>query len=159
MPEFKPERSESHSETYFVTSEIFTFWNLLHEHIQQVDFAEFLKKAWKAKFHCIGQRFHSLQQAACVTGWESVLRFRTSNLIFGTRRVMSFPELCVRAGKLENTGFLYNQLYLKAREMTHYGETQLKYIENYFTTVKRIPEKTCFSQLRNFWAYYHNKIL
>lgn len=63
---------------------------------------------------------------------------------------MSFPELCAHAGKLENTGFLYNQLYLKAQEMTHYGEIQLKHIENYFTTVKRIPVKTCFSQLWNF---------
>lgn len=46
---------------------------------------------------------------------------------------MSFPDLCVRAGKLENMGFLYKQLYLKAQEITHYGETQLKYIENYFS--------------------------
>lgn len=133
LPEVKPERPESHSETSFVTFEIFTFWNLINEYIKQVDFVELLKKAQKSKFHWIGQRFHSLEQAACVTGWESVLRFRTSNLIFGTRRVMSFPELCVHAGKLENMGFLYNQLYLKAQEMTHYGETQLKYTENYFS--------------------------
>lgn len=46
---------------------------------------------------------------------------------------MSFPDLCVHAGKLENMGFLYKQLYLKAQEITHYGETQLKYIENYFS--------------------------
>lgn len=63
---------------------------------------------------------------------------------------MSFPELCDHAGKLQNMSFLYNQFYLKAQEMTHYGETQLKYIENYFTTVKRNSEKVCFSQLWNF---------
>lgn len=72
---------------------------------------------------------------------------------------MSFPELCVHGGKLENMDFLYNQLYLKAQEMTHYGETQLKYSENYLTTVKRISKKASFSQLWNFGAYCHNKIL
>lgn len=30
---------------------------------------------------------------------------------------MSFPELCDHAGKLQNMGFLYNQLYLKSQEI------------------------------------------
>lgn len=105
--------------------ETFIFWSLLCEHIQQLGFAEFLKKYEKSQVQWIGQRFHSLQQAACVTGWESVQRFRTSNLFFGTRRVMSFPELCGRAGKFRKLRFLNNQLYLKDQEMTHYAKTQI----------------------------------
>lgn len=109
----------SYSETYFVIFEIFIFWSLSCEHIQQLGLCGVLKKVHeKSQFQWIGQRFHSLQQAACITGWESVLRFRTSNLFFGTRRVMSFPELCDHAGKFRKLGFLNNQLYLKAQEMT-----------------------------------------
>lgn len=115
----------SYSETYSVTFEIFIFWSLPCEHIQQLGFVEFLKKREKSQFQWIGQRFHSLQPAAFVTGWESVLRFRTSNLFFGTRRVTSFPELCDHAGKSRKLGFLNNQLSLKAQEMTHYAETQI----------------------------------
>lgn len=42
-----PERSESYSETYFVTLEIFIFSSLLCEHIQEIGFVEFLKNPRK----------------------------------------------------------------------------------------------------------------
>lgn len=87
-----------------------------------------------------------------------MLRFRTSNLIFGTKTATSFPELCDHAGKLKTVIFKQPTL-LKSPRNDGLCYLSKFYNKNSLKTVKRNPEKVCFLQLRKFLIYCNNKIL